>query len=119
MAKEKLKAMDAQKVDMFIISNGKYFESHHLGALRSNLMQADDSKWAVLSTLQFHDPTTTLIVSILAGSLGIDRFIIGDTGMGIGKLLTCGGLGIWTIIDWFMIQGATREKNLFKLQQHL
>jgi hypothetical protein len=45
--------------------------------------------------------------------------MIGDTGLGIGKLLTCGGLGIWTIIDWFMIMGATREKNMEKLQQAL
>ena len=65
------------------------------------------------------DPTTTLIISILAGSLGIDRFMIGDTGLGVGKLLTCGGLGIWTIIDWFMIQGVTREKNMQKMQQIL
>ncbi|MFN8889566.1 MAG: TM2 domain-containing protein [Cyclobacteriaceae bacterium] len=60
-----------------------------------------------------------MIVSILAGGLGIDRFMIGDTGLGVGKLLTCGGLGIWTIIDWFMIMGATREKNIAKLQQYL
>ena len=60
-----------------------------------------------------------LIVSVIAGSLGIDRFMIGDTGLGIGKLLTCGGLGVWTIIDWFMIQGATREKNMQKLKMML
>ena len=45
----------------------------------------------------------------------IDLFYIGDTGLGIGKLITCGGLGIWTIIDWFMIMGTTREKNLMRL----
>jgi len=55
-----------------------------------------------------------LIVSILAGSFGIDRFMIGDTGLGIAKLLTCGGLGIWTIIDWFLIMGATKTKNFEK-----
>jgi TM2 domain-containing membrane protein YozV len=73
----------------------------------------------MISTLQFKDPTTSLIISILAGSLGIDRFMIGDTGLGIGKLLTCGGFGIWALIDWFMIQGATREKNMEKIQQFL
>ena len=39
--------------------------------------------------------------------------------MGVGKLLTCGGLGIWAIIDWFMIQGATREKNMQIFQNAL
>lgn len=109
--------MDAQKVDMFIMSNGKFFEGHQMNMIREKLVALDDSKWVMLSTAQFKDPTTTLIVSILAGSLGIDRFMIGDTGLGIGKLLTCGGLGIWTIIDWFMIQKATREKNMLKMQQ--
>ena len=52
-----------------------------------------------------------LILSILIGGLGVDRFYIGDTGLGIFKLLTCGGFGVWTIVDWFLIMGATREKN--------
>nr|WP_046758773.1 TM2 domain-containing protein [Kordia jejudonensis] len=111
--------MEAQKVDMFIMTNSKFFEGHQINAIREKLIAMDDSKWAMLSTIQFKDPTTTLIVSILAGSLGIDRFMIGDTGLGVGKLLTCGGFGIWAIIDWFMIQGATREKNMQKIRQFL
>ncbi len=111
--------MDAQKVDMFIMTNGKFFESHQVAIIRDKLVQMDDSKWSTIQTLQFKDPTVSLIVSLLGGSLGIDRFIIGDTGLGIGKLLTCGGLGIWAIIDWFLIMGATREKNMAKLQFHL
>ncbi len=111
--------MESQKVDMFIIANSKFFEGHHLNQIRDKLLALDDSKWVMVQTVQLKDPTVSLIVSILAGSLGIDRFIIGDTGMGIGKLLTCGGLGIWAIIDWFLIQGATREKNMQKMQQVL
>ncbi len=111
--------MDAQKVDMFIMSNGKFFEGHQMNMIRERLLALDDSKWAMLSTIQLKDPTTSLIISILAGSLGIDRFMIGDTGLGVGKLLTCGGFGIWAIIDWFMIQKATREKNMQKIQQFL
>ncbi len=111
--------MEAQKVDMFIVANGKYFEGHQLSMIRERLLSLDDSKWAVVSMIQFKDPTVIQIVSILAGSLGIDRFMIGDIGLGIGKLLSCGGLGVWAIIDWFMIQRVTREKNLERLQQIL
>lgn len=111
--------MDAQKVDMFIMANGKFFESHHVTQIRDRLLALDDSKWAAIQTLQFKDPTTSLIVSLLGGVLGIDRFMIGDTGLGIGKLLTCGGFYVWAVVDWFMIQGATREKNIAKLQQYL
>lgn len=111
--------MDSQKVDLFMMTNGKYFESHQIAQIRNRLLKLDESKWLTVQSLQFNDPTTSLIVSIIAGNLGIDRFMIGDTGIGIGKLLTCGGFGIWAIIDWFMIMGATREKNLEKLMTAL
>lgn len=108
--------MEANMVDMFIMSNNKYFESHRVGAIRDQLINMDENNWPQVQTLQFKDPTMSLIVSIFAGAYGIDRFLIGDTGLGIAKLLTCGGLGIWAIIDWFLIMGATREKNMEKLQ---
>ena len=102
--------MDAQKVDMFIVTNGKFFRPEIVPQIRENL-SLDESKWVMLQTIQFKDPTTSLLISIFAGHLGIDRFYIGDVGMGVGKLLTCGGLGIWTIVDWFLIMDATRDKN--------
>jgi hypothetical protein len=111
--------MDLQKVDLFIITNAKYFESFQLQGIRDRLINLDDSKWNMIQTLQFKDPSISLIISIIGGHFGIDRFFIGDTGMGIGKLLTCGGFGIWSIIDWFLIMGATRENNMLKLQQFL
>lgn len=43
--------------------------------------------------------TTALILSILVGGLGIDRFYLGYTGLGILKLLTGGCFGILWIID--------------------
>ena len=53
------------------------------------------------------DYMTALLLSIFLGSLGIDRFYLGHTGQGVGKLLTFGGCGIWTIIDW--VQIGTRK----------
>ena len=110
--------MDAQKVDMFMMTNAKFFESHQVYNIRNVLLELDESKWIYISSIQFKDPTNMLIVSILAGAWGIDRFLIGDTGIGIGKLLTCGGFGIWAIVDLFLIMGATREKNLETFMMH-
>ena len=111
--------MDAQKVDMFILTNGKCFEGYQLASAREKLLALPEEKWASLQLLQFKDPTVALIISLVGGGIGIDRFYIGDTGLGIAKLLTCGGLGIWAIIDLFLIMGATKEKNFQLLQESM
>lgn len=111
--------MEIQKVDMFLMSYGKYFESFNIPQIRERLIAIDDSNWVMIQSSNFKDPTISIIVSILAGNFGVDRFIIGDIGLGIGKLLTCGGFGIWAIIDWFLIMKATRQKNMEKLQTFL
>ncbi|MFI5196407.1 MAG: TM2 domain-containing protein [Chitinophagales bacterium] len=111
--------MEQQKVDMFIAVNSKFFESHLVPQIYEMLNKADDSKFLMVQTVNFKDPTTMLIISLFGGHLGIDRFMIGDTGLGVAKLLTCGGLGIWTIVDFFLIMGRTREVNFLNLQRVL
>ena len=99
--------MDSQKVDLFLVSNQKYFEPGQILFIKDRLLALEDDK----------DPTILLLISIFVGSFGIDRFLIGDTGLGVAKLLTGGGCGIWTIVDWFLIQGRAREQNYLKLLQ--
>ena len=55
------------------------------------------------NNLIMKNKTTALLLSIFLGSFGADRFYLGYTGLGIVKLLTCGGCGIWYWIDLIMI----------------
>jgi hypothetical protein len=94
----------------------------HLGELRElakqglvapfTMVQLEGDPFAVparsvpglFSTRSF---TTALILSILLGQLGVDRFYLGHTGLGVLKLLTLGGLGIWWLVDVILL--ATRN----------
>ena len=111
--------MDAQKVDMYIAANAKFFEGSQIPQINDMLLKADDSKYLQIQGANLKDPTNILIISIFGGHLGIDRFMLGDTGLGIAKLLTCGGLGIWTLVDFFLIMGRAREVNFNNFQKLL
>ena len=111
--------VDKQKVDMFIMSNQKYFPAEKLMFLKEKLYKLDDAKFSMISCVELKDPTTLLILSLFLGGWGVDRFMLKDTGMGVLKLLTGGCCGILTIIDWFSIQKKTKEKNFHDLMMIL
>lgn len=53
-----------------------------------------------------------VLLSIFVGSLGVDRFYLGYTGLGILKLITLGGCGIWAIVDIILIAtGNLKSKD--------
>ncbi|MCX8082247.1 MAG: TM2 domain-containing protein [bacterium] len=67
---------------------------------------------ARLTSSEGKDWTITLILSILVGQFGIDRFYTGYTGLGVLKLLTAGGCGIWWLIDVILIAtGKYRDSD--------
>jgi len=107
--------MDQQRIDMYFMTNSKYFPEEKAVYFKEKLASLTDEKFSLLSTIELKDPTTLLLVSIFLGALGVDRFMLGDTGMGILKLLTCGCCGVLTIVDWCTVQKRTKELNFNKV----
>ena len=105
------------KIDMWLIANGKYFPAEQMMIVQEKLLELPESKINILYALRFKDPMMVLILSIFLGSFGVDRFIIGDIGLGLAKFFTFGGLGIWWLIDIFFSYNKAKEVNLITLVQ--
>lgn len=104
-----------ERVRFWLSANANKLPESQLHVLKDKMMQMSDADLDRISYINFTDPTMMLIISIFFGMVGVDRFALGDIGLGVGKLLTCGGIYIWWIVDLFYIMDATKEKNMQKL----
>jgi TM2 domain-containing membrane protein YozV len=51
------------------------------------------------------------LLSYFLGIFGADRFYLGYTGLGVLKLVTLGGCGIWALVDWILIWADALRPN--------
>lgn len=105
----------SQQTQQFLLMNANKFESSDYLILQQALANISPEKMSLVYATELKDPQMILICSLLLGGIGIDRFMIGDIGLGILKLLTFGGLGIWTIIDCFLTYRKARKVNFERI----
>lgn len=98
-------------ITAFLSENQKKFNPQDILRLKKEFDAMSDAELLALTNTEFKDPTLSLVLSVLVGGLGVDRFYIGDIGAGVGKLLTGGGLGVWWLVDLFIIQKKTKKNN--------
>ena len=105
------------RADMWIMSHSSYFKAEHMAVIQGELSRMPDDVVNMLMSVQLKNPTTILLLSIFLGELGVDRFMLGDTGMGVGKLLTLGGCLVWWLIDMFLVSDRAKDKNFEAVMQ--
>lgn len=98
-------------VQQYIMANAKFFPEDSINELRARLSRLSQNQFNAIQGIQLKDPMIMLLLSLFLGSSGIDRFLLKEIVLGIIKLLTAGGCGIWTIVDWFLVMNRTREFN--------
>ena len=60
---------------------------------------------------EWRDSLATMLLSWILGELGIDRFYRGQIGLGVLKLFTAGGAGIWWLVDAIIATVRFGEEN--------
>jgi len=104
-------------ISNFMSKNSKMFKACDLMYIEEQLKKMTDDQLQIAYSMHFVNPVLNEVLSIVVGSFGVDRFLIDQIGLGILKLVTCGGFGVWTVIDWFIIMNKTREFNFRKFME--
>ena len=109
--------MDTKKVELFMMSHVNYFPQSAVLDVQHALEALPDDKEMLIHYAELHDPQTAFIMSIvgLLGIAGLDRFYLGDIGLGVLKLITCGACYIWTIMDLISVTDKVKQDNYMKL----
>ena len=110
--------MEQRQADQLVMLHTSKLAPEYIQTIREQLLDMDYTT-ASLAFSDLKDPTISIIISVMLGELGIDRFYVGDIGLGILKLLTGAGCGIWWFVDLFLIMGTTRKKNAERVMQVL
>lgn len=108
------KIIDRSQIDFFIATNYNNFEPAALLHIKQMLEGMDEDQFLMVQTGAYRDPTLILVLAIFTG---LDRFFIDDVGMGVLKILTCGGFGIWWLVDICTAIERTKRYNYNRFMQ--
>lgn len=111
--------MEQLKIELFLAQNADKLPHEKLAMVRNALIQLDDAKAISIQTIEFKEPTTILLLAAVAGFFVADRFVLGQVGLGLLKMFTCGGLYIWWIVDIISATRRTKYRNYKELTDAL
>jgi hypothetical protein len=95
--------MEKAKIDRFIMINGKYFPTMMIKNVKTKLESLDENKESMLLVTKWKNPNTAFIFAFLLGNFGVDRFWLGQKGLGVVKLITFLGFYILYLIQSYQL----------------
>ena len=99
------------QIDWYLVENYRYFPKNKIEDLKEQLRRLDKEGLESIAKAALTKPGFMLFLSVFFGMYGVDRFILGQTGMGFLKFFTFGLFGVLTVFDWFTITKKTQERN--------
>lgn len=96
-----------EQINLFTSTKGRWFKPEQLEAVKNHLANLDEATLKSALFANYRDPEIMMVWAIL----GIDRFFLDDIPLGILKIVTGGGTGVWWMIDLFSVKRRTFEYN--------
>ena len=85
--------------------------------LQQSLKNVPDEAFPAIVATPVKSVNTVIILSVALGLFGVDRFYLGDTGLGVAKLLLCWATwGIWSLIDIYFCYKKAKDLNYARLK---
>lgn len=102
-------------VQNYLMTNAKNLPEVSIEEIRAKLSSLSQEEFNRVQIVSLKDTFVVFLLSLFLGCYGIDRFMLEQIGLGILKLLTGGGCGIWWLIDLFLIMEETKKTNYEKI----
>jgi len=106
--------MDTNQVNFWLSVNAENFAPETLPIIRGRLEQMNDNQMMYLQSTSFQKPSIILLIAIF---LGWERFWLNDIALGIVKIITFYGCGIWWLVDIFTAKTRAQKYNFQQFQQ--
>ena len=91
--------------------NNKEYHSK-IVTIISNIKEENRIEFISKFNEKAYNPVAVFGLSLFVGCFGVDRFILGQPILGILKLISIGGFGIWFVVDFFLVGSTARQKNI-------
>jgi TM2 domain-containing membrane protein YozV len=101
-------------VNIWLGMNANNFRYRDILVIKGKLEKMDVNQFLIVQSTSFENPSTILLIAII---LGWERFWLDDILLGILKIITCHGFGIWWLIDIFTAKERAKKYNFRKFMR--